>query len=149
MVNCLFKLNNFCFCWFFYKVLIVNWGEIVVWIIWICWVLGLVMVVVYLMIDVKVFYVKLVDEVVCIGLGSVEKSYLNISVLIGVVLVIGVDVVYFGFGFLLESVVFVCVCQDNDLIFIGLSLEMIVLFGDKEVVCLMMCWVGLFLVKGS
>lgn len=52
----------------FDKILIVNWGEIVCWVIKIVWWMGIKIVVVYFDVDWDVFYVEMVDEVVYIGL---------------------------------------------------------------------------------
>lgn len=111
--------------------------------------LGLATVAVYSTTDAKALHVKLADEAVCIGPGSAEKSYLNISALIGAALVTGADAVHPGFGFLSESVAFARACQDNDLTFIGPSPETIALLGDKEAARLTMRRAGLPLVKGS
>ena len=106
MANRLFKSNNSRSRWPFHKVLIANRGEIAVRIIRTCRVLGLATVAVYSTTDAKALHVKLADEAVCIGPGSAEKSYLNISALIGAALVTGADAVHPGFGFLSESVAF-------------------------------------------
>ena len=149
MANRLFKSNNSRSRWPFHKVLIANRGEIAVRIIRTCRVLGLATVAVYSTTDAKALHVKLADEAVCIGPGSAEKSYLNISALIGAALVTGADAVHPGFGFLSESVAFARACQDNDLTFIGPSPETIALLGDKEAARLTMRRAGLPLVKGS
>ena len=149
MANRLFKSNNSRSRWPFHKVLIANRGEIAVRIIRTCRVLGLATVAVYSTTDAKALHVKLADEAVCIGPGSAEKSYLNISALIGAALVTGADAVHPGFGFLSESVAFSRACQDNDLTFIGPSPETIALLGDKEAARLTMRRAGLPLVKGS
>lgn len=96
MANRLFKSNNSRSRWPFHKVLIANRGEIAVRIIRTCRVLGLATVAVYSTTDAKALHVKLADEAVCIGPGSAEKSYLNISALIGAALVTGADAVHPG-----------------------------------------------------
>lgn len=49
------------------KIFVVNWGEIVLCVMWIVKKMGICIVVVYFEVDWYVFYVKFVDEVVCIG----------------------------------------------------------------------------------
>lgn len=89
------------------KIVIVNRGEIVLRIFRVCKELGIKIVVVYFSADRDLKYVLLVDETVCIGFVSLVKSYLNISVIISVVEIIGVVVIYSGYGFFFENVNFV------------------------------------------
>lgn len=48
-----------------------------------------------------------------IGFVLVVEFYLNVEFIIVVVKSSGVDVIYFGYGFLLENSVFVKLCLDN------------------------------------
>lgn len=89
------------------KLVIVNWGEIVFCIFCVCKEFGIKIVVVYLMVDCDLKYVLFVDEIVCIGFVCGIDSYLNIFCIIFVVEVIGVVVIYLGYGFLFENVDFV------------------------------------------
>lgn len=60
----------------FDKILIVNCGEIVFCVICVCCEMGIVLVVVYFIVDIDVMYVCMVDELVCIGLFLFMDSYL-------------------------------------------------------------------------
>lgn len=62
----------------FKKIFIVNRGEIVVRIICVCREFGILIVVIYLEIDKDVLYVKIFDEVYCIGKIFVKDSYFNV-----------------------------------------------------------------------
>lgn len=73
----------------------------------VCKELGIKMVVVYFMVDCDLKYVLLVDEFICIGFVKSIDSYLNILCIIFVVEVMGVVVIYLGYGFLFENVDFV------------------------------------------
>lgn len=61
----------------FNKVLIVNCGVIVVWVICIFKQMGIQVVVVYVEVDVDFLYVLYVDEVYSLGEGVVVDIYLN------------------------------------------------------------------------
>lgn len=78
------------------------------------------MVVVYLIVDKESLYVCFVDEVVCIGLFVFVEFYLSVLRIMVVVEIINVDVVYLGYGFLVENVDFVEVCVEYGIKFIGL-----------------------------
>lgn len=77
-----------------------------------------------------------------------KESYLNLINIISVVKLIGCDVIYLGYGFLVENVDFVELCCECNLIFIGLSLEVILKMGIKDVVCDIMKEVGVLIVLG-
>lgn len=106
------------------------------------------MVVVYFIVDKELMYICFVDEVVCIGLVSVVESYLNILAIISVVEIIGVNVIYLGYGFLVENVDFVEWVIDSGFIFIGFRVEIICLMGNKVLVIEVMKIVGVFCVLG-
>lgn len=61
------------------------------------------MVVVYFEVDRDVFYIKVVMEVYLIGELRVSESYLNIERIIEIVKKVNVDVIYLGYGLLLEN----------------------------------------------
>lgn len=87
------------------KVLVVNWGEIVICVFWVCIELNIWIVVIYFKEDVGFYYCYKVDEVYLVG---VEKKlidvYLDIEGIIDIVKFYDVDVIYFGYGFLLENI---------------------------------------------
>lgn len=118
----------------FDKIFIVNCGEIVLCVVCVCCEMGIKLVVVYLIVDVDVMYVCMVDEVICIGLFFLGVFYLNFLVVILVCEIFGVQVIYFGYGFFLENVNFVQIVEDYGLIFIGLLVEYICQMGDKIIV---------------
>lgn len=85
---------------------------------------------------------------VCIGLVLFVKSYLNILVIISVVEIIGVVVIYLGYGFFFENVNFVEQVECFGFIFIGLKVDIICLMGDKVFVIIVMKKVGVLIVSG-
>lgn len=60
------------------------------------------------------------DEVVCIGFVVVSGLYLNVEVILMVVINMYVDVIYLGYGFLVENVDFVVMCVECGIVWIGL-----------------------------
>jgi len=68
---------------------------------------------------------------VCIGPPSAAESYLSISNVIAAAETTGCDAVHPGYGFLAENAEFVRACDDNDLVFIGPSADVVERMGDK------------------
>lgn len=132
----------------FKKILIVNCGEIVVCIICVVCEMGILIVVIYLEVDKELLYIILVDEVICVGLVKLVEFYLNVNVILFVVIVIGVEVVYLGFGFLSENFKFVIMCEEMNLKFIGLFGEVMDKMGDKINVCIEMIKVDVLVILG-
>lgn len=90
----------------------------------------------------------MVDEVIVIGLVLVCESYLCGDVIFDVVCCIGVQVIYFGYGFLFENVDFVQVCVEVGIVFIGFFVVVICVMGDKSVVKVLMQQVGVLFILG-
>lgn len=65
------------------------------------------------------------DEVYCVGFVVIKDSYLNMFNIISFVVLMNCDVIYLGYGFLVENVDFVELCEDCNIIFIGLSVFVI------------------------
>lgn len=132
----------------FYKILIVNWGEIVCCIIDMVCCMGVEIVVVFFDVDCDVCYVVMVDQVVYIGVFVFRDSYLCGDVIICVVLDSGVQVIYLGYGFFSENFDFVDVVIVVGLVFIGFLVVVICKMGFKDVVKVLMVDVGVLVVLG-
>ncbi len=115
----------------FKKILIANRGEIALRIIRACKELGVPTVAVYSEADADSLHVRFADEVVCIGPGPSNKSYLNIPQLISAAEVTNADAIHPGYGFLAENAHFAEICQSCDIQFIGPTPEVITQMGDK------------------
>ena len=63
--------------------------------------------------------------------GEPIKSYLDIKGIIAIAKEQDVDAIHPGYGFLAENPAFAKACADNDIIFIGPSVEALKLLGDK------------------
>jgi len=115
----------------FKKILIANRGEIALRIIRACKEIGVPTVAVYSEADADSLHVRFADEVVCIGPGPSNKSYLNIPQLISAAEVTNADAIHPGYGFLAENAHFAEICQSCDIQFIGPTPEVITQMGDK------------------
>ncbi len=76
--------------------------------------------------------VMLAQEAVCIGPAKARDSYLNQDVLIETALKTGCDAIHPGYGFLSENAGFAKKCEENGIVFIGPSSELISKMGDKQ-----------------
>lgn len=70
------------------------------------------------------------DEVYALK-GTGAAAYLDQSQVIAAAKATGCDAVHPGYGFLSENADFAARCRDEDLVFIGPSVEVLRLFGDK------------------
>lgn len=103
----------------FHKILIANRGEIAVRIIRTCKEMGIRTVAVYSDIDVDSLHVKLADEAYPIGPAETEHSYLNAEKILEVAKKSEAEALHPGYGFLAENPVFVEMCEQSGLTFIG------------------------------
>ncbi|GAA0246624.1 acetyl-CoA carboxylase biotin carboxylase subunit [Marinomonas primoryensis] len=113
------------------SILIANRGEIALRIVRACKELGVKSVVVYSEADKDSLPVKLADEVLCIGPSPAQQSYQNENSIISAALSFKVDAIHPGYGFLSEKASFAKKCEDNNIIFIGPSSNIIAQMGDK------------------
>lgn len=113
------------------KVFVANRGEIAVRVIRACRELGLEVVVGVSEADRESRAAQLADRSVCLGPAPSASSYLRHDLIVTAAVATGCDAVHPGYGFLSERSVFARACEDNDLIFIGPSSDVIDLMGDK------------------
>jgi acetyl-CoA carboxylase, biotin carboxylase subunit len=133
----------------FSRVLVANRGEIAVRVIRALHELGIEAVAVHSTADEESLHVRLADRSVRIGPPAAAESYLNISALIAAAETTGCVAVHPGYGFLSENGDFVRACEDNDLVFIGPSAEVMERMGDKAQAKTEMRAAGVPLVPGS
>ena len=89
-------------------------------------------VVVYSSADEKSLPVMLATHAVCIGPAKASESYLRQDVLIETALRMECDAIHPGYGFLSENADFAGKCEENGIVFIGPSADIIQNMGDKQ-----------------
>jgi acetyl-CoA carboxylase biotin carboxylase subunit len=133
----------------FSRVLVANRGEIAVRVIRALHELGIEAVAVYSTADEHALHVRLADRAVRIGPPAAAESYLNIPALVATAETTGCEAVHPGYGFLSENADFVRACEENDLVFIGPSAEVMERMGDKARAKAEMRAAGVPLVPGT
>jgi acetyl-CoA carboxylase, biotin carboxylase subunit len=133
----------------FRKIMIANRGEIALRIIRACREMGIRSVIAHSEADRDSLPVRLADEHICIGPGASGKSYLNIPNIISAALILNVDAIHPGYGFLAENTSFAEICADANITFIGPSADVMALMGDKVAARETMAEVGLPMLPGT
>jgi acetyl-CoA carboxylase biotin carboxylase subunit len=86
---------------------------------------------VYSKADEKAHYLRHADETICIGPGVSGDSYLSMPNIISAAEIADVDAIHPGYGFLAENGHFAEICRSSNIEFVGPSVEVIELFGNK------------------
>lgn len=115
----------------FKKILIANRGEIAARVIRSCHSMGIKAVAIYSEADENALHVKMADEAYLVGGPRVNESYLNVAKIIEVAKEANVDAIHPGYGLLSENANFAKTCQENGLVFIGPTSEVIEQMGSK------------------
>lgn len=115
------------------KLLIANRGEIAVRIIRACKEINIETVAIYSEADSESLHVQLADEAYCIGPKLSKDSYLNITNIMSVATLTGVDAIHPGYGFLAENADFAEICRACNITFVGPTPKAIQQMGIKDV----------------
>jgi acetyl-CoA carboxylase, biotin carboxylase subunit len=115
----------------FSRVLVANRGEIAVRVIRALHELGIEAVAIYSTADRESMHVRLADRAVAVGPPSPSQSYLNIPSVIAAAATTGCEAIHPGYGFLAENPAFVAACEDNELVFVGPTADVMARMGDK------------------
>jgi acetyl-CoA carboxylase biotin carboxylase subunit len=115
----------------FTRVLVANRGEIAVRVIRALHELGVEAVTVYSTADAGALHTRLADRAVCVGPPPAGQSYLNIPSIVAAAQTTGCQAVHPGYGFLAENPAFVRACEENDLVFVGPTVDVMQRMGDK------------------
>eukprot|EP01130_Rhizamoeba_saxonica_P018810 TRINITY_DN9554_c0_g1_i1.p1 TRINITY_DN9554_c0_g1~~TRINITY_DN9554_c0_g1_i1.p1 ORF type:complete len:693 (-),score=149.10 TRINITY_DN9554_c0_g1_i1:19-2097(-) len=111
------------------KLLIANRGEIAVRVIQTCQRLGIETAIVYTEADAGSLPVQMADH--SFFLSSGNTAYLDIEAIVAAALMLNVDAIHPGFGFLSENCDFSRRCNEEGIIFIGPSAHAIEVMGSK------------------
>ena len=133
----------------FSRVLVANRGEIAVRVIRALHELEIEAVAIYSTADKESMHVRLADRAVAVGPPPASQSYLNIPSVIAAATTTGCEAIHPGYGFLAEHPAFVAACEDNDLVFVGPTAEVMARMGDKVQAKAELRAVGVPLVPGS
>jgi acetyl-CoA carboxylase biotin carboxylase subunit len=104
---------------------------------------------VYSTADEGAVHTRLADRAVRIGPAPAAESYLNIPSVVAAATTTKCDAVHPGWGFLAENPSFVRACEDNDLVFVGPSADVMARMGDKAQAKHELGEVGVPLVPGA
>ena len=115
----------------FSRVLVANRGDVAVRVIRALHEIGAEAVAVYSTADAGALHTRLADRAVCIGPPPAAESYLNMPSIVAAAEITGCDAVHPGWGFLAENPAFVRACDDNDLVFVGPTADVMSRMGDK------------------
>ena len=115
----------------FSRVLVANRGEVAVRVIRALHELGIEAVAVYSTADEDATFVRMADRALRIGPPAAASSYLRIPSLIAAATTTGCEAVHPGWGFLAENPAFARACEENDLVFIGPTPDVMARMGDK------------------
>lgn len=113
------------------RLLIANRGEIACRVIRACKRLGIESVAVFSDADRHSQHVQQADMAIHIGGSAASESYLNADNIIAAARKISADAIHPGYGFLSESTALISLCEQNDIVFVGPSVESIAAMGSK------------------
>jgi acetyl-CoA carboxylase biotin carboxylase subunit len=133
----------------FSRVLVANRGEIAVRVIRALHELEIEAVAIYSTADKESMHVRLADRAVAVGPAPASQSYLNIPSVIAAATTTGCEAIHPGYGFLAENPAFVAACEDNELVFVGPTADVMARMGDKVQAKAELKSAGVPLVPGS
>jgi acetyl-CoA carboxylase, biotin carboxylase subunit len=133
----------------FSRVLVANRGEVAVRVIRALHELGCEAVAVYSTADEDATFVRMADRALRIGPPPAAQSYLRIPSLIAAATTTGCEAVHPGWGFLAENPAFVRACDENELVFVGPTSDVMARMGDKAQAKRELATAGVPLVPGT
>ena len=130
------------------KIMIANRGEIAIRIAKAAKLLNIKSVAIYSDEDSNSAHRLLADENYPLGKGSLKETYLNITAIIDIAKSAKCEAIHPGYGFLAESHDFAKQCEENNIIFIGPSADIIEKMGNKIIARDFVKRVGVNIISG-
>ncbi len=130
------------------KILVANRGEIALRLIRAIQELDYEAIAVYETPDSESSHIRIANEAILLGDGP-RSDYLNIDKIIQAAKRSGACAIHPGYGFLAENADFAQACEDNNIIFIGPSSEVISNLGNKVIARSIMAEAGIPMVPGT
>ena len=130
------------------KILVANRGEITMRIFRTCRVMNISTVAIYTHVDRGALHVRYADEAYCISENESDTSYLKPEVIINIAKKTG-SAIHPGYGFLSENSDFARRCEEENVIFIGPSADVIAKMGVKTEARKIMEAAGVPIVPGT
>lgn len=115
----------------FRKILVANRGEIAIRIMRACRELGIKSVAIYSSADERALHRYYADEAYYVGKSHPKESYLNIEAILKIAKQSGAEAIHPGYGFLSENPEFAERCEEEGIVFIGPSSEVLRISGSK------------------
>lgn len=113
------------------KILIANRGEIALRVMRACKEIGIKTVSIFADNDRDSSHVSYADESFNLGSGQLKDTYLNIEKIINIAKNSNADAIHPGYGFLSENANFSRACDENNIVFIGPTPDVMEAMGDK------------------
>lgn len=130
------------------KILVANRGEIAIRLTRAIQELGYEAIAVYETPDEMSRHIRIADEAIFLGDGP-RCDYLNIEKIIRAAKKSGACAIHPGYGFLAENPFFAKACENNDIIFIGPTSDIILNLGNKVIARQIMADAGIPMVPGT
>ena len=131
------------------RILVANRGEIAVRVMRSCREMEITSIAIFSEADRTAKHVLYADEAYCVGPAASKESYLNIEKIIEVAKECHADAIHPGYGFLSENADFARRCEEEGVIFIGPSADIISKMGIKTEARKIMREAGLPIVPGT
>lgn len=113
------------------KILVANRGEIALRVMRACKEVNIDTVAIFAENDRESSHISYADESYNLGSGQLKDTYLNIEKIIQIAKDTNTDAIHPGYGFLSENANFAKACENNNIIFIGPTAEVMEAMGDK------------------
>ncbi|MET1124469.1 MAG: acetyl-CoA carboxylase biotin carboxylase subunit [Archaeoglobaceae archaeon] len=133
----------------FRKILVANRGEIAVRVMRACRELGIETVAIYSKADERALHRFYADEAYLIGEADPKDSYLNIEKIIDIAKKSGAEAIHPGYGFVSENPLMAERCEEEGIVFVGPSPEVLRISGSKVEARKRMSEAGVPVVPGS